>query len=132
MKNTIFFAAILSILFTACGSNEPEFLEVKNPETGVKIKVQIKDLENTMTWNEATKACAKIGEGWRLPTKEEQELINQELHQKGKGSFKSGLYWSGTDNDEMENSAWTFDFENGGNSSNLKGDPLNVRAVRNF
>ena len=40
------------------------------------LEVAEKDLPNTMNWLEAKKECEKLGSGWRLPTKDELNIIS--------------------------------------------------------
>ena len=49
-----------------------------------------------MKWKDALKACENLGNGWRLPTKEELTLLfeNKEIV----GNFGDRTYWSSTKN----------------------------------
>jgi len=51
------------------------------------------DFPNQMNWDEAQKACASLGNGWRLPTKYELEILNKNKN----GGFTNGGYWSSTE-----------------------------------
>ena len=45
-----------------------------------------------MTWNDAKAACTRLGNGWRLPTKNELNILYQ---YRGKiGGFKAKNHWS--------------------------------------
>jgi hypothetical protein len=55
------------------------------------------DFLNPMTYDEAVKACSKLGDGWRLPTKEEMEKIYENKDMLG--GFVSPIYVS--DNSEF-------------------------------
>ena len=79
-----------------------------------------------MTWEEAKKACASLGKGWRLPTKVELLLIyeNKEVG----GGFAVLYYWSSTEGDNFF--AWWQNFSNGSQSSNNKTNTNYVRAVK--
>jgi len=56
------------------------------------IVIAQNDFPNQMNWDDAKKACAALGNGWRLPTKYELETINKN---KDKFSgFTNGAYWS--------------------------------------
>jgi hypothetical protein len=91
------------------------------------FEVYHEDLEGHYTWREAKKACAKLGAGWRLPTKEELH----EMYEKRDmvGGFTPFYYWSSTEFDSS--SAWSQAFYNGIHLSNDKSSSnLHVRAVR--
>ena len=90
------------------------------------FEVYSKDLEGRFTWAEAKEACAKLGTGWRLPTKEE---LN-EMYKKRDvvGGFANNYYWSST---EYANGiAWGQDFDDGNQYNLDKYYYRNVRAVR--
>ncbi len=104
-------------------------LEIKDPNKGERLQVADNDFENRMEWNDAKSSCNELGNGWRLPTKSELELMRTELHKKGKGNFKSASYWSGTETDRSY--AWSFDFHSGFDYSyGNKNNAYYVRAVR--
>ena len=91
------------------------------------FEVYHEDLEGHYTWHEAKKACAKLGAGWRLPTKEELH----EMYEKRDmvGGFTPFYYWSSTEFDGT--SAWKQNFANGRQNFSHKNDlSNNVRAVR--
>jgi len=79
-----------------------------------------------MTWNEAKEACVNLGDGWRLPTKDELNLIYE--NKDVVGGFASNYYWSST---ELGNDgAWVQSFPNDSQNYGSKGYPSYVRAVR--
>ena len=41
----------------------------------ITFEIAKKDFPNQMSWYDAKKACADLGNGWRLPTKDEVILI---------------------------------------------------------
>jgi hypothetical protein len=63
---------------------------------GSHIQVADTDFPEMMEWFDARNACSSLGNGWRLPTK--NELCGMYiLHKKGKGKFKKDKdydYWS--------------------------------------
>ena len=94
-----------------------------------KLIVSMKDLVGVFTWDEAMEEVKKLGEGWRLPTKEELNLMY--LHKDKIGGFVEYYYWSSTELNA--NYAWTQNFDNGYQYSfnkNLTG--YYVRAVRSI
>ena len=94
-----------------------------------KLIVSMKDLEGAFTWDEAMEEVKKLGEGWRLPTKEELNLMY--LHKDKIGGFVEGYYWSSTEYGAYL--AWVQDFTNGNHYSNNKNfTNYYVRAVRSI
>ena len=69
------------------------------------IEVARNDFKNVQTWNDAIAKCKGLGEGWRLPTKDE---LNKLFNNKKKiGGFKDGLsdyYWSVSETATMRGS----------------------------
>jgi hypothetical protein len=86
-----------------------------------------------MNWYEAKKACAKIGDGWRLPTKDELIYIFQ--NRSKIGGFSKGGYWSSTDykyENDNDNAAWYLSFDSGLQLKSLRSNPALVRAVKSL
>jgi|Laugresp1bdmlbsn_1035097.scaffolds.fasta_scaffold73130_1 hypothetical protein len=122
-KINLIFALLLS--FSIIGQNL-KFIGKPIEIGGLEIAQH--DFPKEMDWNEAKKACADIGEGWRLPTKEE---LNTFYYNKEKiGGFAGGSYWSSSENDS--HTAWLFYFFNGTAYSTSKYSARFVRAVRDF
>ena len=97
------------------------------------LEVMTKDL-GYMNWYDAKRACENLGDGWRLPTKDELNILF-----KGKdviGGFKNGPYWSSTEGVAAGDlsSMWWQNFWTGRqyklNFNQL--ERLYVRAVRDF
>ena len=79
-----------------------------------------------MNWHEAIVACKKLGAGWRLPTKDELNMIYKNREEVG--GFASNFYWSSTELDV--NFAWFQYFFNGFQFKYSKDGNYYVRAVR--
>jgi hypothetical protein len=79
-----------------------------------------------MNWDDAMKACADLGDGWRLPTR--LELLLMYNNQDELGGFAFNSYWSSTEHDNVR--AWIQNFFNGFQSTNNKTNYYYVRAVR--
>jgi len=92
------------------------------------LEVAQHDFPNSMNWDDAKVACAKIGEGWKLPTKDELNLLYQNKDKIG--DFADYDYWSSTEN--STNYAWLQSFYDGSQIDYGKSSPNNVRAVRAF
>ena len=107
------------------------------------LEVMTEDLEE-INWYDAMKACADFGDGWRLPTKDELNILYQ--NQDKIGGFAShfaGYYWSSTEgvrgdiitsklSIEPGSNAWRQYFRNGSQTLNYKTNTLYVRAVRSI
>ena len=69
-------------------------------EKTIKIEVAEKDAPNLMSFEGAQEYAKNLGGGWRVPTKEELDLMYGNRDKiKGlnlTGSFPAGWYWSGT------------------------------------
>jgi hypothetical protein len=106
-------------------------LEIKSPITGERLQVAENDFENEMNWYQAKSACYDLGNGWRLPTKEELKVMYEQLHKKDQGNFKEDtLYWSSTEDDDGD-VAWAFGFTSRGfTATYYKTNTVYVRAVR--
>ena len=84
-----------------------------------------KDL-GEMTWGKAKKACENLGDEWRLPTKDELQLMydNKEMI----GGFVNNYYWC---SEECDNDYGWLKHLGDGNQCNLnKVKSFSVRAVR--
>jgi len=79
-----------------------------------------------MKWEEAKDYCKKLGDGWRLPTKTELNIMYQ--NKESIGGFDFFYYWSSTEYDNYE--AWIHSFGSGYQSSYGKNSTFYVRAVR--
>ena len=90
------------------------------------LEVAEKDLPNTMNWVEAKKECEKLGSGWRLPTKDELNILYQNKDKIG--VFANISYWSSTE-DEL-NKRWVQSFSSGNQFPADMSNPVYVRAVR--
>jgi len=80
-----------------------------------------------MNWDDAKKACAALGNGWRLPTKDELNILNENIiYIEG---FSYGTYWTSTESDDISG-AWSKNFSNSKQFNYFKYEPNYVRAVR--
>ena len=88
--------------------------------------LEVSDNLGYMNWDEAKIACKKLGTGWRLPTKDELDMLYENREEIG--GFANNYYWSSSEDDF--NFAWLQDFLVGLQTSNSKSLAYYVRAVR--
>ena len=100
---------------------------IGNPSRMQKFEVAQYDFIEDMNFEDAKAACASLGKGWRLPTKDELDVMYK--YKAKIGGFARNCYWSST---EAKNSKfWGQDFSNGFQGTGYK-DRCYVRAVRSF
>jgi hypothetical protein len=136
MKNILFYGIIL--ILASCGSNESESITSNESESAIPI-VKIGNLEvmtedlGEMYWDEAMKACADLGEGWRLPTEDELNVLYENKDEIGgfDNDFAEDYYWCSTE--VSEDIVMYQGFNNGEQDAIPKDyDTFCVRAVRTF
>jgi hypothetical protein len=123
---TLFFIPFLFMCTMVIGQSS----EIIGTPTKIgNLEVAQNDFPNRMEWNNAVKACSELGNGWRLPTKNELNLMYGNRVKIGR--FANNDYWSSTEEDS--DNAWRQYF-NGGSQALLfkKRGFANVRAVRVF
>lgn len=92
------------------------------------IEWQENPSKKPMTWNEAIEYAKSLGNGWRLPTKEE---LKKAYDNKVEG-FKPTYYWSLSQHDESIDVAGSIEFHYGCVSNVLKTYYYYVRCVRDI
>ena len=114
----------------SCGSNESTVnvngREVSTVKIG-NLEVMTEDLTPT-NWDVAMNVCKNLEDGWRLPTKDELNVLYENKDKIG--GFADYLYWSSTEGGDYD--VWLQDFTSGGQYGGYKLDGGNVRAVRAF
>lgn len=93
-----------------------------------QFEVGDKDL-GTMNWLDARKACMEIGKGWRLPTKEELNLIY--FNKNKMGVFVKDNYWTDEEGYSFD-VAWCQNFDTGEQNSFPKINKNQTRPVRSI
>ena len=111
---SIFSVLALILFICSCGvtqssvgddtSDSPETIEI---EGLLVMKVDL----GKMTWAEAGEACEKMGDGWRLPTKDELNMLYE--NKSTIGGFVYGDYWSSTENPNLSTDVWCQNFKMG-------------------
>lgn len=110
----------------SCGAPSKYTYIIDRPIEIMSLIIAQYDFPNPMSWDDAKKACAKLGDDWRLPTKDELNIL---FKNKVKiGGFSSNHYWSSNDGDE--GLAWDQTFDDGYQDFADMNDDCNVRAVR--
>lgn len=71
-------------------------IQFKNPLTGENIIFETFRFNRDMDWNTAVKTCKMIGNGWRLPTISEFELLTGDEINWQWSYTNSGYFWSST------------------------------------
>ena len=141
MGKLIYLGMIL--MLGSCGANESvtalstvnvDGREVSTIKIGTETKrrsdnleVMTKDL-GKMQWDDAVKACADLGDGWRLPTKDELNILYE--NKDNIGGFANSYYWSSTEGGN--GNAWVQYFYSGIQYDYYKLSTGYVRAVRAF
>ena len=106
----------------------------------IGLEVMSEDL-GEFNWEDAKKACADLGDGWRLPTKEELILLYGKKDEIGNFvpqdyEYIAKTYWSSTDasyEDEYSYQlAYAVDFVSGKVKTPTHPNTLKVRAVRDL
>jgi hypothetical protein len=92
------------------------------------LEVAQYDFPEAMSNDDAKLACARLGKGWRLPTKKELNSLYQNRYKIG--GFANNHYWSSTEDGNYH--AWTHSFFFDGQPSLFKTNEFSVRAVRTF
>ena len=92
------------------------------------IEIAQFDLPTTVTWYNAKRECKELGNGWRLPTKEELDKLynNKDLI----GNFVNTNYWSSTEYNSSY--IWMQVFTHGFIAITLKEGYINSRAVKSI
>ena len=127
------FAILLVTVLTSCGaaleppkSNTDYKNIIGKPIKIGNIEVAQYDFPVKMNWNDAKKACAALGDGWRLPSKEELYILY--ANQNRISGFSESTYWSSSE--VGNNGAWHQYFSDGAGSDDDKNVTLYARAIR--
>ena len=101
---------------------------IGNPAKIENLEVAQFDFSDKMNWTDAKAACEELGNGWRLPSKDELNILYENKDEIG--NFEGGYYWSLT---EVKNSdfAWNQDLVFGTQKDYYnKNNTFSVRAVK--
>ena len=99
---------------------------IGNPVKIENLEVVQFNFPNSMNWVDAIKACEALGDGWKLPTKDQ---LNTLYKNKEKiGGFANDAYWSATNYENFD--AWRQYFSDGDQVLSKKEAVGYVRAIR--
>ncbi len=85
-------------------------------------------LKNGISWNQALDYAKGLGDGWRVPTKEELMIIY--ASPKGKEYAPSGVFWSSSAHAHSVGFAWYVLFDSGYVDVYGKDQHFDIRCVR--
>lgn len=125
---SILFSAILLLgSFSTASAQSDKIIGASDKAIEVTYQLIIaqNDFPTQMNWADAKKACEALGEGWRLPTRD--ELNSMYINKNKIGGFRPSPYWSST---EIPPFAWNQYFNYGGRITDSKEHMNYVRAVR--
>ena len=89
--------------------------------------IAVKDFPNKMNWEDANRACEKLGYGWRLPNKDELSLLYKNFKRQNISNFSGQYYWGSSECNCPY--AWMYDFVNNILLTESKSILRSVRAV---
>lgn len=105
------------------------------------LEVAEYDFPKVLKWEDAKIACSRLGVGWRLPTKDElnilfkyRERIGNFFITEDNVNYNRNLYYSSSEGGIHHGyiKAWIQDFSNGEQFDGDKLYPYSVRAVRKY
>jgi len=126
MKKLLLLLPLLLVTYFCLAQDAKEI--IGKPITIGNLHIAQYDFEEKMTWEKAKAKCYRLGKGWRLPTKNELNVMYKNKDRIG--GFALYVYWSSTEGDF--NGAWAQYFTDGFQDFNDKNFPGYVRAVRSL
>ena len=128
MKRVSFSSLLVLIILFSFSKTIAQSSVIGNPIKIGNIEVAQHDFTYRMKWNDANQTCLNLGEGWRLPTKDELKILYINKNQIGNLQDPYLAYWSSTEVDN--NIAWYGVMKDGFTRSTEKFYESGVRAVR--
>jgi hypothetical protein len=92
------------------------------------LEIALNDFQNVMNWEDAKNACNNLGNGWRLPNKDELNVLYKNKYIIG-GFNDFLIYWSASEDGFFSVGQ---SFNTGNFFQNQRTDKYHVRAVRTF
>ena len=128
MQRVSFSSLLVLIFLFFFSKTDAQSNVIGNPIKIGSIEVAQYDFPVKMNWEDAKKACEALGDGWKLPSKDELNILYQNSYEIG--GFATDLYWSST---EFGNDlAWYQGFTIGSQEMYGKTNTFYVRAIRAF
>jgi hypothetical protein len=125
MKKLCFFPLFFVFYFSFAQESKDI---IGNPIKLDSILIAQNDFPKSKSWANAKKACSDLGEGWRLPTKDELNILYKNKERIG-GFISNRVYWSSTEDEK--GSAWFQVFLSGFQNHGVDIDSeFRVRAVK--
>ena len=103
---------------------------IGSPIKVYNIEVAQYDFPKEMNWDDAKKACEALGEGWRLPTLDELNILYQNKDKIALSMY--GYYWSSREDGGYSSWVWVKNLVSGYQDSFRKSTANHVRAIRDF
>ena len=129
----VLFVFVLAGFLISCGNSEKEstMTDIENKIIIGSLEVMKEDL-GLMEWEQAEQACENLGNGWRLPSLKELEIVYKNRIQIG--GFEEDHYWSSSEplDVSISNAMMIIRFGIGDQFCNGKQTPNHVRAVRDL
>jgi hypothetical protein len=101
---------------------------VREVETKTVKTIDLSEIKKDVTWKQAMDYAVELGEGWRLPTKEELTIIANSP--RSKEFATGGWFWSSSTYVNNACNAWYVYFYNGNVSYDNKVNTYDARCVR--
>ena len=101
---------------------------IGKPKKIGNLEIAQNDFPRKLYWYDIEKALTDLGNGWRLPTKDELNLLYKNKNKIGDVAFIG--HWSSTEYDNVY--AWGQNIVNGFQFTDAKDNYYYLRAVRSF
>jgi hypothetical protein len=125
MKKLLLLPLLMITFF--CFAQDAKVIIGKPVKIGNLLVAQ-NDFPHRRYWKDAIVTCAELGKGWRLPTKDELNMLYQNKDKIG--GFARTIYCSSTQFDASH--VWYQSFNNGNQIRNRKTLAYYVRAVKSL
>ena len=128
-------AVLIYIVSITKSNTSSEYNIIGKPIRIGRLEIAQYDFPKAMKWDIAREVCQKLGEGWRIPTKSELNLIYKNKYKIG--GFINDYYWSSKEysNDNYYKKSPQVlikRFSDGNEIACFKDYAFYVRAVRSF